>query len=84
LADLQRLGVLGAEMESSIIFVLARVWGLRAGAVAVVVDNVIHMDRETAHFDPEAGFAHSREPVEAMARVACEAVVRLHSREQKP
>ena len=30
--DLKRLGVLGAEMEASIIFVLARVWGLRAGA----------------------------------------------------
>ncbi|HOU24992.1 MAG TPA: nucleoside phosphorylase, partial [Anaerolineae bacterium] len=33
-ADLQRLGVLGAEMEASVIFVLARVWGLRAGACA--------------------------------------------------
>jgi uridine phosphorylase len=83
-ADLQRLGVLGAEMESSIIFVLARVWGLRAGAVAVVLDNVIRMDSETARFDPEAGFAHSREPIDVMAGVASEAVVRLHSRQQKP
>jgi len=79
-ADLQRLGVLGAEMEASIIFVLARVWGLRAGAVAVVVDNVMHAAGETGHFDPAAVFADGRDSVSTMARVASEAVVRLHIR----
>jgi hypothetical protein len=59
------------------------VWGLRAGAVAVVLDNVMHVAGETGHFDPEAAFAHGREPVELMARVASEAVVRLHAREPK-
>ena len=81
-ADLQRLGVLGAEMESSVIFVLARVWGLRAGAVAVVVDNVMKMAGETGQFDPEAGFAHNREPIDLMADVASEAVRLLHERER--
>jgi uridine phosphorylase len=81
-ADLQRLGVLGAEMESSTIFVLARVWGLRAGAVAVVVDNVMHVAGETGQFDPEAAFAHDRDPIERMARVGSEAVVRLHAQTQ--
>ena len=79
-ADLQRLGVLGAEMEASIIFVLARVWGLRSGAVAVVLDNVLKVAGETGHFDPQAGFAHSRDPVELMTRVASEAVRLLHER----
>jgi uridine phosphorylase len=79
--DLQRLGVLGAEMESSVIFVLARVWGLRAGAVAVVLDNVMHVAGETGQFDPQAGFVHAREPIDLMAQVASEAVRLLHARE---
>ncbi len=82
-ADLQRLGVLGAEMEASVIFVLARVWGLQAGAVAVVLDNVLKVTGETGHFDPQAGFAHDREPIEIMAEVASEAVRLLHERERK-
>jgi len=82
-ADLRRLGVLGAEMEASVIFVLARVWGLQAGAVAVVLDNVLKVTGETGHFDPQAGFAHDREPIEIMAEVASEAVRLLHERERK-
>ncbi len=81
-ADLKRLGVLASEMEASIIFVLARVWGLRAGAVAVVLDNVMRVTGETGHFDPQTGFSHGREPVEVMAQVASEAVRLLHEREQ--
>jgi len=80
--DLKRLGVLGAEMEASIIFVLARVWGLRAGACAVVLDNVLKVTDESGHLDPEADFAHGKEPVEVMARVASEAVRLIHQREQ--
>ncbi|MGQ9493661.1 MAG: nucleoside phosphorylase [Anaerolineae bacterium] len=79
-ADLQRLGVLGAEMEASIIFVLAHVWGLRAGAIAVVLDNVMKVAGESGKFDPEAAFAHDREPIALMAHVASEAVRLLHER----
>ena len=81
--DLLRMGVLGAEMETSVIFVLARLWGLRAGAVAVVLDNVLKVTGETGHFDPQAGFAHSKEPIERMAQVASEAVLLLHQQEQR-
>jgi len=80
-ADLQRLGVLGAEMESSIIFVLARVWGLRAGTVAVILDRVMNVEDEAGNFDPAAVFVDGRESIDLMARVASEAVVRLHGRE---
>jgi uridine phosphorylase len=81
--DLKRLGVLGAEMEASIILVLARIWGLRAGACAVVVDNVLKVVEEDGHFDPQAGFAHNREPIEIMGLVASEAVRRLHEQATK-
>ncbi|MBM4430843.1 MAG: nucleoside phosphorylase [Chloroflexi bacterium] len=80
--DLKRLGVLGAEMEASIILVLARVWGLRAGACAVVLDNVLKVTHESGHLDPEAAFAHAKEPVQVMARVASEAVRLIHQRDQ--
>jgi uridine phosphorylase len=76
--DLKRLGVLGAEMEASVIFVLARVWGLEAGACAVVLDNVLRVLEDGGQLDPEAGFAHDREPIEIMGRVASEAVRLLH------
>jgi uridine phosphorylase len=79
-ADLQRLGVLGAEMEASIIFVLARVWGLHAGAVAVVVDNVLKVSGEHGKFDPEDAFAHDRSAIERMGQVASDAVLLLHAR----
>lgn len=81
--DLQRMGVLGAEMEASVIFVLARLWGLRAGAIAVVVDNVMKVVEETGHFDPQSGFAHGKEPIERMVEVACEAVLLLHQQGQR-
>jgi uridine phosphorylase len=81
--DLQRMGVLGAEMEASVIFVLARLWGLRAGAVAVVLDNVLKVTGEAGHFDPQVGFAHNKEPIESMAKVASEAVLLLHQHEQR-
>ena len=35
------MNVIAAEMEASVIFVLARVWGLRAGGVSVVLDNMM-------------------------------------------
>ena len=55
--DLKRLNVVGAEMEASLILVLARVWGLRAGGAAVVVDNVLEVSGDSGQFDPEEQFA---------------------------
>jgi uridine phosphorylase len=53
-------------MESSIIFVLANIYGLKAGAVCAVIAN-----RETNEFAPHAG-------IEDAIRVANEAV-KTHS-----
>lgn len=76
--DLKRLKVIAAEMEASIIFVLARVWGLRAGGISVVIDNVLHVSDERGHFDPEVVFEHSRHNIEKLAKTGCEAVRLLH------
>jgi uridine phosphorylase len=76
--DLKRLGVLGAEMEASIIFVLSRIWGLRAGACAVVLDNVLKSSDDKGNLDPQEVFAHDRGAVKRMAQVASQAIVNLH------
>jgi uridine phosphorylase len=79
--DLKRLGIVAAEMEASIIFVLARVWGLRAGGIAVVLDNVLDVSGESGEFDPETQFAHGAEAIERLARMGSEVVRLLHERD---
>lgn len=75
--DLKRLNVLGAEMEASLIFVLARIWGLRAGGMSVVLDNVLGVSGESGQFDPEDQFDHGDDHIETLARLACETVLVL-------
>ncbi len=76
--DLARLNVLGAEMEASLIFVLARIWGLRAGGVAVVLDNVLEVSGDTGEFDPETQFDHGGDEIAQLAKLANETVRFLH------
>ena len=52
--DLKRLNVVAAEMEASVILVLARIWGLRAGGIAVVLDNVLRVSGDSGQFDPRS------------------------------
>lgn len=59
---LREIGVLNFEMEASLIFTLANIYGLRAGAVCAAIAN-----RETEEFVANAG-------VEDAIRVANEAV----------
>jgi len=81
--DLKRLNVIGAEMEASIIFVLARVWGLRAGGISVVIDNVLQVTDKEGHFDPEAEFAHTEENVAKLCQMGSEVVRILHEHDQR-
>lgn len=76
--DLKRLNVLGAEMEASVIFVLARIWGLRAGGFSVVLDNVLRVSGESGSFDPEEQIEHGADHVDRLARFGCETVRVLH------
>jgi uridine phosphorylase len=70
-ADVARTNALAAEMEASVLLVLTRIWGLRGGALALVSDSVEDKN-EAGEFDPEATFDVSAEPIEQLARVACE------------
>jgi uridine phosphorylase len=81
--DLKRMNVVAAEMEASIIMVLARIWNLRAGGIAVVLDNVLKVTGDDGKFDPEEGFDHSEENIESLAMMGSEAVHFLHEADQK-
>jgi uridine phosphorylase len=80
-ADIARTNAIAAEMETSVLLVLARIWGLRAGALALVSDAVADKS-EAGEFDPEATFDVSAEPIERLARVGCETARILHERDR--
>lgn len=76
--DLKRLNVTCSEMEAGIILVLARIWGLRAGGMAVVVDNVFNVMDNTDQFDPESSLTHSTDDIEKLALMGNETIKFLY------
>jgi uridine phosphorylase len=64
-------------MEASLIFVLARIWNLRAGGAAVVLDNVLEVSGDAGEFNPEAQLEHGTDYIERLAQLGCETVLRL-------
>ena len=80
-ADIARTNAIAAEMETSVLLVLARIWGLRAGALALVSDAVDDTS-ESGEFVPEATFDVSAEPIDRLARVGCETARILDERDR--
>jgi uridine phosphorylase len=70
--DARRANILAVEMEASVIMVLARIWGLRGGAVAMIVDDVF--EDIAVEFDPQASFQAGTDQIEPLARFGCEIV----------
>lgn len=81
--DLKRLNVIAAEMEASVIFVLARVWGLRSGGISVVMDNICKVAGESGNFDPQGAIDHSESYIENLSLAGCEAVRILYEKDEK-
>jgi uridine phosphorylase len=81
--DLKRLNIIGAEMEASVILVLARLWGLRAGGLAVVLDNVLSVAGESGTFDPEKNLEHNQNNIEKIAKSGCEAIRLLFEEDRR-
>ncbi len=79
--DLRRLNIVASEMEASVILVLARIWGLRAGGIAVVLDNVLKVSGEEGKFDPERQFERGGGEIERLARMGSEIVRILAERD---
>jgi len=72
--DLKRLNVVASEMEASVIFVLAKVWGLKAGGIATSVINVLNPSNNTDEYDPTKDFDQSTEHIKNLARMGSEAL----------
>jgi len=84
--DMLRLNIIAGEMEASIIFVLARVWGLRAGGMAVVVQNAFRSQektRESGNYDPQKFIDHGEEHIQRLAIMGSEAVRLMYEKDQK-
>ncbi len=84
--DLHRLNILFGEMEASVIFVLARVWGLRAGGISVVLQNVFKSSKlahELGRHDPEKFIDHGIEHIERLAITGSETIRILYEQDQK-
>jgi uridine phosphorylase len=81
--DLHRLNIVGAEMEASLMFVLARVWRLRAGGISVVLDNARKVSAKGEEFDPDTQFEHTADSISRLARLGCEIVRELHEQDQR-
>ena len=75
--DLRQLNIVAAEMEASLIFVLARVWGLRAGGISVFLDNMLEVSGESGIFDPESQVEHGDAYIDRVAQLGVEAVHQL-------
>ena len=79
--DARRQNVLAVEMESSVLMVLTRIWGLRGGAIAIVADDVFASTNEEGAFDAEATFDVGAAQMERLARVGSETVRVLAERD---
>ena len=80
--DLKRMNVYGAEMEASIIMILSRLWGLRAGGIAVTLDNMLTVSGEDGNFDPETQLDHSQDAIEKLSKAGCEALYQIWLKDQ--
>lgn len=80
--DMRRMNVLAAEMEASVIFVLARIWGLRAGGLSVVLDNMIDLKQHNT-FDPDQHLDHSDDNIHRLAQAGSETVRILYENDLK-
>ncbi len=84
--DIRRMNIIAGEMEASIIFVLARLWGLRAGGIAVVLQNAIKSQEKTrdqGKYDPEKFMDHSQSNIERLSLMGSEALRLMYLEDQK-
>ena len=80
--DLKRLNVMGGEMETSIVLVLTRIWGLRGGAMAVTLDNIIDSQEDEGEYEPEQALDHSEDNIKTLSLMGFETIKKLYEIDQ--
>lgn len=81
LPDMRRCQVAGAEMEASAVLLLPRLWGLRGGGAAVVLDKMI-IEGDTV-FDANTHLDRSPSHIERIVTLGCETLARLAQRDHE-
>ena len=82
LKDLKQMKVLAGDMESSIVMILSRLFGLRGGALCVCVTNLLKQHQEGGKFDYEKDIAYSANNVEKLNMIACETMYQIYLNDQ--
>lgn len=83
LSDLKQMKVLAGEMESSIVMVLSRLFGLRGGALCVCVTSLLKQFEEGDRFDYERDISYTQDNVARLNHMACEAMYQVYRNDQK-
>lgn len=81
--DLKRMNVIASEMEAAVILVQAKLWGLRAGGMAVSVINVLKPADDEGSYDPQKDFDQSIENITRLAQVGSETLRLLYEMDKK-
>lgn len=76
--DLCRMNITASEMEAAVILVQAKLWGLRAGGMAVSVINLIKPADQEDEYDPTKDFDQSSENIHRLAAAGSEAIRLLY------
>ncbi len=82
LSDLKQMKVLAGDMESSIVMVLSRLFGLRGGALCVCVTSLLKQFEEGGSFDYEKDIAYSKDNVEKLNYIACETMYQIYTNDK--
>ncbi|HUV16067.1 MAG TPA: nucleoside phosphorylase [Pelolinea sp.] len=80
--DHKRMNITASEMEAAVILVQAKLWGLRAGGMAVSVINVLKPSEAEDSYDPAKDFDQSSENILRLARMGSEAVRILYEQDK--
>lgn len=77
--DLERMGILASEMEACVVLTLPRLWGLRAGGMAIALTNLLYPDQNQANPD----FNHAEDTPAILARAGNETLLNLWEMDNK-
>lgn len=83
LDDLKQMKVLAGEMESSIVMILSRLFGLRGGALCVCVASLTKQFQEGSSFDYERDISYTEDNVAKLNRMACETIYQIYLNDQE-
>ena len=83
LGDLKQMKVLAGDMESSIVMILSRIFGLRGGSLCVCVTNLLKQFEEGGSFDYEKDISYSKDNVEKLNYIACETIRQIYLNDNK-